>query len=80
MGNNIDKEKLINTIISSSGGKLEKSAIEKASKGDMSGLLNALNTQDRQKLTEALNDKNKAKELLSSSAAKELLAKFLGNG
>lgn len=80
MANNIDKERFINTIIASSGGKLGKSALENAAKGDMSELFSSLGEEDRQKLSAALSDKNKAKEMLSSSAAKELLAKLFGNG
>ncbi len=76
--NNIDKQKLINTILASSGGKLDKNSIEKAASGDASSILSSLNEQDRKKLSEALSDKEKAKQLLSSDAAKELLKSLFG--
>lgn len=77
---NIDKQKLINSIISSSGGKLDKASLEKVAEGDMSGLMSSLSEEDRNKLNSVLKDKNKAKEMLSSSAARELLKRILGNG
>ena len=76
--NNIDKQKLINTILASSGGKLDKNSVEKAASGDASGILSSLNEQDRKKLSEALSDKEKAKQVLSSDAAKQLLKSLSG--
>ena len=76
--NNIDKQKLINTILASSGGKLDKKSVEQAAGGDASGILSSLNEADRKKLSEALSDKEKAKQILSSNAAKELLAQIFG--
>lgn len=78
MSNNIDKQKLINSIISSSGGKLNKKSVENATQGDMSGLMSSLSDEDKKKLNEALNDKEKAKQLLSSDAAKQLLNSLFG--
>lgn len=75
---NIDKQKLINTILASSGGKLDKSAVEKASHGDTSGILSSLNEEDRKKLNEALSDKEKMRKVLSSDAAKKLLNNLFG--
>ncbi len=80
MNNNIDKEKLINTIISSSGGRLDKKALENASSGNLTSLMNNLSDEDKQKLTAALSDKNKAKQLLSSKAAQQLLGELFGKG
>lgn len=76
--NNIDKQKLINTILASSGGKLDKKSVEQAASGDASSILSSLNAQDRKKLTDALSDKEKARQLLSSDAAKELLSRLFG--
>lgn len=78
MNNNIDREKLINTIISSSGGKLDKNALEQASNGNISSLMSGLAEEDRHKLNEALSDRQKAKQLLSSKAAKQLLEELFG--
>jgi len=80
MNNNIDKEKLINTIISSSGGRLNKKALENAASGNMSTLMDGLSEEDKQKLNDALSDKNKARQLLSSKAAQQLLGELFGKG
>lgn len=80
MNNNIDKEKLINTIISSSQGRLDKKALENAASGNLSSLMNNLSEEDKAKLSDALSDKNKARQLLSSKAAKQLLGELFGKG
>lgn len=54
-------------------GKINKDAINKAKKGDTSSLLNSLSPEDRKKVNDALNDKEKLKQILSSDAAKKLL-------
>ncbi len=77
--NNIDKEKLIDSVISSSGGKIDNKAIESAKSGDMSGLISALNDEEKDKLNKALNSGN-IKKILSSDDAKMLLNKFFGGG
>lgn len=78
MANNFDKEKLIDKIIASSGGKIDKKSAENASNGDISGLMSALSEEDKKKLSDALSDKNKARQLLSSDAAKQLLQNLFG--
>lgn len=80
MNNNFDREKLINTIISSSGGKLSESDLKNAAAGKTDSLMANLNQEDRKKLSEALSDPNKAKQLLSSKAAKQLLSELFGKG
>ena len=47
--------------------------INKAKNGDTSLLLSSLSPEDRKKVTDALNDKEKMKQVLSSDAAKKLL-------
>lgn len=54
-------------------GKINKDAINKAKNGDTSSLLNSLSPEDRKKVNDALNDKEKLKQILSSDAAKKLL-------
>lgn len=80
MNNNFNREKLINTIIASSGGKLSKSALENAASGDTESLMSGLSSEDKAKLTAALSDPNKAKQLLSSKAAQQLLSELFGKG
>ena len=75
--NGINKDKLINSVISSSGGKIDKSSIESAQKGDLSGLMSALTEEDRQKLNNALKGDN-LKKMLSGNDAKAIINKMLG--
>lgn len=80
MGENnyIDKQKLINAIVNSSGSKINKNAIERAKSGDISGLVSGLDDQNKKMLNEAMNDKNRVREILSSKEARELMKKLLG--
>ncbi len=77
--NNIDKEKLIDSVISSSGGKIDNKAIEAAKSGDMSGLMSTLSDEEKRKLSGALNSGNLQK-ILSSDDAKAIINKFFGGG
>lgn len=74
----INKEKLINSIISSSGGKLDKQSLENAARGDMGGVMSGLGEDDKRKLMEALSDKEKTRQILSSDAARQLLNNLFG--
>lgn len=79
--NNFDKAKLINAIISSSNGKLDREKLtEAADKKDVSSLIGGLSEDDKKKLMAALNDKNALNELLKSPQAKALLNSFLKGG
>ena len=75
---NPDNNKLYDAIIASSGGKIDRKAVENAKKGDISGVLSSLPEEDARKLKEALSDKEKTRQLLSSDAAKALINMFLG--
>lgn len=76
--NNIDKNRLLNAIVNAQGTKINKNAVERAKSGDVSGLLGSLDKENREKLESALADKNKAREILASKEAKEIMKKFLG--
>ena len=80
MNNNFDginKDKLINSVIASSGGKIDKSSIESAKKGDLSPIMSALSEEERKKLNNALKSEN-FKKMLSGEDAKALINKMLG--
>ena len=47
--------------------------INKAKNGDTSSLLGSLSPEDRKRVNDALNDKERLKQILSSDAAKKLL-------
>ena len=57
---NIKSEKLINAILNANGAKINRNDIEKAKKGDISGLTASLDGESRQKLNAALQSKDKA--------------------
>lgn len=73
-----DKDKLYDAIIASSGGKIDRNTVENAKKGDLSGVLSSLPEEDAKKLKEALSDKEKTRQLLSSDAAKAIMNILLG--
>ena len=75
---NIDKKTILNAILNSSDSKINKNAVKKAAGGDVSGLIEGLDDQSKKKLNAALSDKNKAKEILASKEAREILKSFLG--
>ena len=74
---NIDKQKLFNAILNGIE-KINKSAIERAQNGDISDLVSNLSQQDKNSLKAALSDKKKAREILASKQAKEIIKKLSG--
>ncbi len=74
-----NKENIINSIIASSGGKINRNAVEQAANGNTNALLSALSQADRQKLEALLKDEEATKKLLSSEAAQSIIRK-LGRG
>ena len=80
MNNNINKRKLSDALFSSTGGRIDKSAVNSAVNGDVSALIDGLPESDRRKLNDALDNPEKARQLLSSDAAKNLLKLFMNDG
>lgn len=81
MNNNFDKNKLINEIVSSSGGKIDPSKLSGVqNKKDVMNLVNSLPNEDKAKLMAALNDKTALNEMLKSPEAKAILNSFLNRG
>ncbi len=60
-------------IVNNGKGNIKKEDIEKAKKGDISGIMSSLSKSDADKIKSILNDKQKTKEILSSDAAKKFL-------
>ncbi len=56
---------------------IDKNTIDAARRGDVDAVLKNVNAEDRKKIEEALADKAKLKQILSSDAAKQLI-KILG--
>lgn len=81
MNNNIDKQKLMDAIISSSGGKIDRDSLAGAvNRKDVSSLLGSLSPADRQKLNSVLSNKENLAAALNSSEARSLLKNFLKGG
>ena len=79
--NNIDRQKLIKSIIASSGGKLNQNDINNAiNKKDASSLIKNLAPQEKQKLTSILADKSNLASILNSNEVKSILKSFLNGG
>lgn len=76
--NNLDKQKIIDAIVGSSGGKISRNQLNSiADKKDVSSLISALPEEDRKKLNAALSDKDSLNRLLESPQARNLLNSFL---
>lgn len=77
--NNIDKQKLINAVLSS--GKIDSKSVNDAiSKNDASEILSTLPPEERQKLMSVLSDKSALSSVLNSKEAKAILSSFLKGG
>lgn len=78
MGANFNKQTLINAILNASGSKINQNSIKKAADGDISALSSQLDEKSRKELYAALENREKAKEILSSKEAREILKKLSG--
>ena len=77
----IDKEKLIDAVISSSGGKIDKKTLAGAVEGkNIDPLLKNLSAEDKEKLKSVITDKKSMEAALNSPQAKALLKAFLKGG
>lgn len=79
--NEIDKEKLINAAVSSSGGKIDRETLSNAVKGkNIDPILKNLSDTDKEKLKNVMSDKKSMEAVLNSPQAKALLKAFLKGG
>lgn len=77
-GNNINKNELLKALKNSMGDKIDSKAVNDAANGNMSSLINSLDADSRARLNAALSDKEKAREILNSDAARAILNSLLG--
>lgn len=77
---NIDKNKLFSAVLNSFGGKISKSDLDNLSKGNAANLINNLNANDRAKINELLNDKQKLMKTMQSEEFKNILNRFSKGG
>lgn len=79
--NEIDKEKLINAAVSSSGGKIDRKTVSKAVEGkNIDPILKNLSDADKEKLKTVMSDQKSMEAVLNSPQAKALLKAFLKGG
>lgn len=79
--NEIDKQKLMDAVISSSGGKIDKKTLMEAAKEkNIDPLLQNLSAADKEKLKSVMSDKKSMEAVLNSPQAKALLKAFLKGG
>ncbi len=60
-------------------GKIDKKTLDAAKRGDTNALMSNLSSEERKRLDEALKDKNKLKNILSSDTARQLMKLLGGN-
>ena len=79
--NDINKQRLIDALLSSSGGKLSRDSINRAADGkDITPLVNSLSPEDREKLNRVMSDKESMEKLLKSPQAQLILKSLLKGG
>ena len=79
--NDINKQRLIDALLSSSGGKLSRDSINRAADGkDITPLVNSLSPEDREKLNRVMSDKESMEKLLKSPQAQLILKSVLKVG
>lgn len=79
--NDINKQRLIDALLSSSGGKLSRDTINSAADSkDASSLINSLSPEDRERLNKVISDKESMERLLKSPQAQLILKSVLKDG
>ena len=79
--NDINKQRLIDALLSSSGGKLSRDSINRTADGkDITPLVNSLSPEDREKLNRVMSDKESMEKLLKSPQAQLILKSVLKGG
>lgn len=76
--NNINKNELLRALKNSMGNKIDSKAVDDAAKGNINSLINSLDADSRARLNAALSDKEKAREILNSDAARAILNSLIG--
>lgn len=79
--NDINRQRLIDALLSSSGGKLSRDTINCAADSkDASSLINSLSPEDRERLNKVMSDKESMERLLKSPQAQLILKSVLKDG
>ena len=79
--NDIKRHRLIDALLSSSGGILSRDTINRAADSkDASSLINSLSPEDRERLNKVMSDKESMERLLKSPQAQLILKSVLKDG
>lgn len=79
--NEIDKQKLMDAVISSSGGAIDRNSLNEAVKDkNAAALINKLSEKDKEKLSRVMSDRKSMEEVLKSPQAQAILKSFLKGG
>ena len=76
----MNNNKMFEDMLKTSGGKIDRETLEKATKsGDASALVNNLSQSDKEKLNQILSNKEELAKVLNSPQAQMLLKMFKGD-
>lgn len=79
--NEIDKQKLMDAVISSSGGSIDRESLTGAvNNKNVAPLINKLSAEDKEKLTKVMSDRESMEAVLKSPQAQAILRTFLKGG
>ena len=77
-GENINKSELMRALKNAMGNRVKPDDVNAAANGKLDSLINSLDKDDRDKLNEALSDKNRIQEILNSDAARAIMNSLFG--
>lgn len=79
--NEIDKQKLMDAVISSSGGSINRESLAGAvNNKNVAPLINKLSAEDKEKLSKVMSNKESMEAVLKSPQAQAILRTFLKGG
>ncbi len=77
-GDNINKAELMRALKNAMGNNVKPDNVNAAANGNLDPLINSLDKDSRDKLNQALSDKNRMQEILNSDAARAIMNKLFG--
>lgn len=80
-GNEIDKQRLMNAVLSSAGVSIDKESLkESVGNKNVRPLINKLTREEQKKLSEIMSDKAKLEAVIKSPQAQAIFKTFLKGG
>ena len=77
-GENIHKAELMRALKTAMGNNVKPDTVNAAANGNLDSLINSLDKDSRDKLNQALSDKNRMQEILNSDAARAIMNSLFG--